>query len=237
MSSFNEFLSSQVGRKILTGITGILLLFFVIFHLIGNLAIFGEADEMNRYSMFLHDFGPLLWIARIGLLIALVLHAYIGLSIWWNRRKARPEKYNVYSSKGGPSKQGLSSRSMALTGVVLLVFLVLHINTFALGDTATVMIDGREASDLKTLVIDTFQNPVYAFGYTLVMILLGTHLSFGVWSSFVSLTMRNSSKLSPAIYSLGVVLAVALAVGFLFIPLYIYFTGGCGELISGYNCV
>src|SRR5690625_6072928 len=211
MSSFNEFLTSQVGRKILTGITGILLLFFVIFHLIGNLAIFGEADEMNRYSLFLHDFGRLLWIARIGLLIALVLHAYIGRSIWWNRSKVRPEKYNVYSSKGGPSKQGLSSRSMALTGVVLLVFLVLHINTFALGDTATVMIDGGEASDLKTLVIDTFQNPVYAFGYTLVMNLLGTHLRFGVWSSFVSLTMRNSrDRKSTRLNSSHVVISYAV---------------------------
>lgn len=235
MSSLTEFVRSQIGRKVLTGITGILLLFFIIFHLAGNLAIFGEADGMNRYSMFLHDFGGLLWAARIGLLLAVLLHVWIGLSIWWNRRIARPEKYEVYSTKGDPSKQGLSSRSMAFTGVVLLLFLVVHINTFALGDTDTVLIDGREASDLKTLVIDTFQNPLYAFGYTFVMILLGAHLGHGVWSAFTSLTMK-SKKVSSAVYSIGVVLAVLLSLGFLFIPLYIYFTGGCGDFIMGYDC-
>ncbi|MEX1062195.1 MAG: succinate dehydrogenase cytochrome b subunit [Balneolaceae bacterium] len=236
MSSLTEAVRSQVGRKVLTGITGILLVFFIIFHLAGNLAIFGEADEMNRYSMFLHDFGGLLWIARLGLLLALILHAWIGLSIWWRRRKARPEKYDVYSSRGGPSKQGLSSRSMAFTGVVLLVFLVIHINTFALGETETVLIGGQETGDLKTLVIDTFQKPLYAFGYAVVMILLGAHLGHGVWSSFVSLSMR-SKRISSAVYTMGVVVAAVLAVGFLFIPLYIYFTGGCGDMISGYDCM
>lgn len=226
MPSFIQALKSQVGRKILTGITGLLLVFFIIFHLAGNLAIFGEADAMNRYSMFLHDLGPLLWVARVGLFIAVVLHAYIGISIWWNKRKARPTDYEVYSSKGGPSKQGLSSRSMALTGVVLLVFLIFHINTFALGDTATVTIDGQQTHDIKELVIDTFQNPIYAFGYTIVMLLLGAHLGHGIWSAFVSLTM-SSKKASAVMYSVGVVLAVLLAVGFLTIPLYIYFGGGC----------
>lgn len=226
MPSFIQALKSQVGRKILTGITGLLLLFFIIFHLAGNLAIFGEIDAMNRYSMFLHDFGPLLWIARLGLLIAVILHAYIGISIWWNKRKARPQDYEVYSSKGGPSKQSLSSRSMALTGIVLLVFLFFHINTFALGDMGTVTIDGQQTHDIKSLVIETFQNPLYAFGYSIVMILLGAHLGHGIWSAFISLTMKNT-KSSAVVYVAGVLLAILLAVGFLAIPLYIYFGGGC----------
>jgi succinate dehydrogenase / fumarate reductase, cytochrome b subunit len=236
MPSFIEAAQSQVGRKFLTGITGLLLVFFIIFHLAGNLTIFGDADAMNRYSMILHNLGWPLWIARIGLVLVFAIHAYIGISIWWRKRKARPEEYDVYSSKGGPSKQSLSSRSMAFTGIILLIFLIFHINTFALGDTETVIIDGQEASDLKTLVIETFQNPLYAFGYTFVMILLGAHLGHGIWSSFTSMTMR-STKLSSSIYSIGVILAVVLALAFIFIPLYIFFTAGCGGLISGYDCV
>lgn len=231
MPSITEALNSQIGRKLLTGITGILLLLFVIVHLAGNLAIFGEADAMNEYSLFLHSLGPLLWIARIGLLLAFLIHAWIGISIWWNKRKARPQKYEVYSSKGGPSKQSISSRSMAFTGVVLLIFVIIHLDTFALGDTETVMINGQEASDIKQLVIDTFQNPIYAFGYTIVMILLGVHLGHGVWSSFTSLTMK-SKKMSASVYAIGIAIAILLAIGFLFIPLYIYFTGGEGSLIS-----
>jgi len=231
MPSFSDALNSQIGRKLLTGITGLLLLLFVIVHLAGNLAIFGDAEAMNRYSQTLHSFGPLLWVARIGLLIAFLLHAWIGISIWWNKRKARPQKYEVYSSKGGPSRQSISSRSMALTGIVLLIFVVIHLDTFALADKETVMIDGQQTHDIKQLVIETFQNPVYAFGYTIVMILLGVHLGHGVWSAFTSLTMK-SRKMSASVYAVGIAIAILLAAGFLFIPLYIYFTGGEGSLIS-----
>ena len=234
MPSFTDALNSQVGRKLLTGITGILLVFFVIFHLLGNLAIFGEANAMNEYTKLLHSLGPLLWVARIGLLIAFVLHAWIGISIWWRKRQARPQKYKVYSSKGGPSKQSLSSRSMAFTGIVLLVFVVIHINTFALGETETITVAGEQYSDLKSLVLETFQSPVYAFGYTIVMILLGVHLGHGVWSSFVSMTMR-SKKTSAIVYTAGIILAILLAVGFLFIPLYIYFGGGCEAALINCN--
>lgn len=235
MPSLIEAAQSQVGRKILTGITGLLLVFFIIFHLAGNLTVFGDAEAMNRYSMFLHNLGWPLWIARIGLVFAFGIHAYIGISIWLKKRKSRPEKYDVYSSKGGPSKQSLSSRSMAFTGVVLLIFLVFHINTFALGETETIVIDGVETGDLKTLVIETFQNPLYAFGYSFVMILLGAHLGHGIWSAFTSLSMK-SKKMSPVIYSAGAVFAILLAIGFIVIPIYIFFTGGCGGLIDGYNC-
>lgn len=226
MPSLLQAARSQVGRKVLTAATGLFLVFFIIFHLGGNLAIFGEPDAMNRYSLLLHDYGPLLWFARIGLLITVVMHAWIGISIWWRKHKARPQKYEVYSSKGGPSRQSLSSRSMALTGVVLLIFLFFHINTFAMGETGTVMIDGRETHDIKTLVIETFQNPIYAFGYAFVMLLLGAHLGHGIWSAFTSLTIKRK-EISAAIYILGAVLAVLLAIGFLFIPIYVYFTGGC----------
>lgn len=233
MSSLIEAFQSQVGRKILTGLTGFLLLFFIIFHLAGNLAIFGDPNAMNNYSHFLHQLGPLLWLARIGLILIFVIHAWIGISIWLGKRKARPVDYNVYSSKGGPSKQSLSSRSMAFTGVVLLVFVVFHVNTFALGDMGTAVVDGVEMNDIKTLVLETFQNPFYAFGYTFVMILLGAHLGHGIWSAFTSLTL-SSPKISAIIYPIGVVVAIALAVGFLMIPLYIYFGGGCDAALI--NC-
>jgi succinate dehydrogenase / fumarate reductase cytochrome b subunit len=234
MPSIIKAFQSQVGRKILTGLTGLLLVFFIIFHLAGNLAVFGEPNAMNAYSKFLHSLGPLLWVARIGLLALFVIHAWIGISIWFKKRKARPQGYKVYSSKGGPSKQSLSSRSMAFTGVVLLLFIVIHINTFALGDTGEVMIDGQMTHDIKTLVLDTFQNPVYAFGYTIVMILLGVHLGHGIWSAFTSLTVK-SQQASAIIYTVGAVAAFLLAIGFLFIPLYIYFGGGCEAALINCN--
>lgn len=234
MPSIIEAFQSQVGRKILTGLTGVLLVLFIVFHLVGNLAIFGDPNAMNSYSHFLHQLGPLLWIARVGLLLIFVVHAWIGISIWFGKKKARPQDYKVYSSKGGPSKQSLSSRSMAFTGVVLLIFVVFHVNTFALGEMGTVTVDGVEMHDIKTLVLDTFANPFYAFGYTFVMMLLGAHLGHGIWSAFTSLTL-SSPKVSAMVYTIGVVVAVILAVGFLFIPLYIYFAGGCEAALINCN--
>ena len=234
MPSIIEAFQSQVGRKILTGLTGVLLVLFIVFHLVGNLAIFGDPNAMNSYSHFLHQLGPLLWIARIGLILIFVVHAWIGISIWFGKKKARPQDYKVYSSKGGPSKQSLSSRSMAFTGVVLLIFVIFHVNTFALGDMGTVTVDGVEMHDIKTLVLDTFANPFYAFGYTFVMMLLGAHLGHGIWSAFTSLTL-SSPKASAMVYTVGVIVAVILAIGFLFIPLYIYFAGGCEAALINCN--
>src|SRR5690625_4688829 len=169
MPSITDALLSQVGRKILSGLTGLFLLFFVIFHLIGNLAIFGSPDAMNAYSMMLHDFGSLLWVARIGLVIIFVVHAWVGVAIWLGKRKTGPKGYKVYSSKGDQSRQSLSSRNMAYTGVLRISFVIRHVNTFALGDTGDVVLDGRPTHDIKTLVVDTFQDPVYAFGYAIAM--------------------------------------------------------------------
>lgn len=226
MPSLLKALKSQVGRKILTGITGIGLILFIIGHLLGNLTLFGGTEAFNEYTYALESMGVLLYIVEAGLAIFFLLHAYIGISIWWNRRKARPEGYKEYQTKGGPSHNSWASRSMIFTGIVLLVFLVIHIDTFKLGDTGTVINDGTQMRNLKALVLETFQNPFYAFGYTFVMILLGFHLKHGVWSAFTSLTMKHK-KYSAMIYTAGVVFAVLMAVGFLFIPLYIYFGGGC----------
>lgn len=226
MPSLLKALKSQVGRKILTGITGIGLMIFIIGHLAGNLTLFGDAQAFNEYTYALESMGVLLYIVEAGLAFFFLLHAYIGISIWWNRRKARPEGYEKYQTKGGPSHQSWASKSMIFTGIVLLVFLVIHIDTFKFGETATVVNDGTQMRNLQALVVETFQNPIYAFGYTFVMILLGFHLKHGFWSAFTSLTMKHK-KYSAVIYTVGIIFAILMAVGFLFIPLYIYFGGGC----------
>lgn len=232
MPSFLDALKSQVGRKILTAITGIGLIIFIIFHLIGNLALFGGVHTFNEYTFTLEGLGWFLYVLEALLAIAFLLHAYIGISIWWNRRKARPKGYKKYKSKGEPSHMSWASRSMIFTGIVLLVFLVIHLDTFKFADTEMITLPGgEEARDLKALVIDTFQDPLYAYGYTAVMILLGFHLGHGFWSAFTSLTMKHN-KYSEIVYITGIIFAILMAVGFLFIPLYIYFTGGQGALIS-----
>jgi len=231
MPSFWKALQSQVGRKILSGITGIGLIIFIIAHLAGNLTLFGSAEAFNTYTYSLESLGWMLYVLEAGLALAFILHAGVGISIWLKRRRAKPIKYDNFQSKGGPSHINWSSRSAIFTGIVLLVFLVIHLENFKFGDTQTIVIDGQQMRDLKTLVIDTFQSPWYAFGYTFVMIGLGFHMADGFWSALTSLSMKRT-RFSNLFYVFSIIFAVLMAIGFLFIPLYIYFTGGHGALIS-----
>lgn len=232
MPSLVDAARSQVGRKILTGITGILLSIFIIFHLIGNLTLFGSEHAFNIYSHTLHSMGWLLYVFEFGLLLVFLVHAYIGIAIYLRKRKRRPVGYEEYSTMGEPSKQTFSSRSMIFTGIILLIFTITHVATFKFGDTQMITVNGTEMKDLKALVIDTFQNPWYVLYYIVVMVLLGFHLRHGFWSAFTSLTMKAGTKRSAVMYTVGAIFAILMAVGFLFIPFYIYVTGGTGALIA-----
>ncbi|MEP1305789.1 MAG: succinate dehydrogenase cytochrome b subunit [Balneola sp.] len=226
MPSFIKAINSQVGRKIMTGITGIGLMLFLIGHIVGNLTIFGAPEAFNIYTKTLEDLGPLLYVIEAGLAFFFLYHTILGISIWWNKRKARPDGYKKYKTKGGPSHQSLASKSMIYTGIIILVFLVIHIWTFKFGDTEMVKLaSGEMARDLRALVIEKFTDPLYAFGYTFVLSLLILHLSHGFWSAFTSLSMKSkeaSKKVQMGAYGFAIVIMLA----FIFIPLYIYFTGG-----------
>jgi succinate dehydrogenase / fumarate reductase, cytochrome b subunit len=230
MPSLLHALQTTVGRKILTGITGIFLTLFLVVHLVGNLSLFSDNPEaFNIYADFLHNLGGLLYIVEIILVIIFLLHAYIGISIYLRKRKARSSGYKVYNTSGLPSRQTLASRTMALTGVVLLVFTIIHLFTFKYGpgiaEGYVTYVDGQEIRDLRRLVNDVFQNEVYVIGYTIVMILVGLHLRHGIWSAMQSLGAM-SPRMSPLIYIIGGVIALVLAIGFLILPIWIYITGG-----------
>ena len=229
--SILKTLNSQVSRKYITGITGIGLIVFLVEHLIGNLTVFGSVGAFNEYVEFLHSFGSLLYVAELGLFILFLYHSILGISIWLNRRKARPQRYDIYSSKGGQSHQSLASKSMIYTGVITLIFIVLHLAHFKFGTVYTTTLNGEEVRDLKRLVIESFTQPAIALSYVFVLALLIFHLSHGFWSACTSLGMQHN-KTSKKIQVGSYGFAIILMLGFMFIPLYIMLTGGEGSLIS-----
>ncbi len=226
---------NSVGRKILTGVTGIALVLFLIAHLSANLTLFAvdpsqPDNAFNRYALFLHDLGFLLYIVEFGLAAIFLIHAYIGVSIWWGKRKARPEAYALSASRGTPSRQTFSSRTMIISGTILFLFTFMHLKTMKFGpgwDTAdvayyTTVDDGKPMRDLSKLVIEVFQDDLlYVVIYSGVMLMLGFHLRHGVWSALQSLGAMNK-KLTPLLYTIAGVIGIAIALGFFVLPIWIY---------------
>lgn len=221
---------SPVGKKIINAVTGLGLVVFVIMHVSGNLSLFSGSDAYNEYAHFLMSLGPLLYILEAGLVAFFVFHIVSGINVWRSKRKARSVGYDRYESAGRPSMQSSSSRSMIITGIILLVFLVVHLISFKFGpggpgnaDPAYVTtVDGVEMRDLSKLVYEKFSHATYAFGYTIVMLLLALHLRHGVWSAFQSLgAMRPGIQYT--VYVVGVILGLGIALGFIAVPLAIYF--------------
>ncbi len=222
--TFTVSMASTIAKKIVMAITGLFLVLFVIIHMLGNLSfVFGGPEAFNLYSYKLNSLGPLLYIIELGLLAAFLGHAWNGIRVSLQNKRARPARYHRLRSAGGVSKQTLSSRSMIVTGLVLLVFTVIHLFTFKYGTYYETVVDGVLMRDLYRLVDEKFQNPFYAFGYVAVMLLLLLHLRHGFWSAFQSLG-TNHPKYSNLIYSLGLVIGVVVAFGFIVVPVVVYFS-------------
>src|SRR5476649_2309840 len=115
-SAFLAFYRSSIGRKWVVALTGLVLVGFVVGHLIGNLQIFLPADYINTYAHKLHALGPLLWIVRLGLLVAFALHVINTIALVKENRAARPARYAVERTKAATT----ASLTMIISGLILL---------------------------------------------------------------------------------------------------------------------
>ena len=225
MQSFASLVWSSVGRKILNGLTGLLLSLFILIHLIENFLLFSGPRTYNMYVHYLTSLGWGLYLLEFLLALVFLIHIVSAVTVWIGKLRARPQKYTVLKSAGGPSRQTIFSKTMIYTGALLLLFLVLHLKTFKYGPHYPVVYGGLEVRDLYRLVMEVFQRGGYLLWYEAILILLGFHLRHGFWSAFQSLGASHP-KYNPIIFAVGYLFALFIAVGFLAIPLWIYVTGG-----------
>jgi succinate dehydrogenase / fumarate reductase cytochrome b subunit len=225
MTRLSAIITSTVGRKILNGLTGMLLCIYILAHMIANTLIIFNPTGFNLYAHFLLSLGPLLILIEILLLTVFVLHAYTAITVWWSKKKARPQGYVKVKSAGGPSRQTFSSITMIYGGVLLIAFLVWHVATMKYGHHTVFVHDGVEMHNLYHTVVGQFTQLWVVILYEIIMITLGFHLWHGFWSSFQSLGW-NHPRYMPTINAVGYVFAIVIAVGFLAVPPYIYITGG-----------
>lgn len=212
------FLGSTVGKKYLMGITGLVWAGFVLAHMAGNLLIFVSPDAYNSYGHALTS-GNLIYIAETVLILALIAHVSLAINLTATNRAAKGTKYAVSAS--GAKKVSLASRTMAVQGSLILLFIILHLITFKYGTHYETTVNGVVMRDLARLMEEVFQNSTYVIWYVFCLILLGFHLSHGVGSTFQSLglmegTYRNLWTKLSYLY------AVIVALGFIAQPLYLF---------------
>jgi succinate dehydrogenase (or fumarate reductase) cytochrome b subunit, b558 family len=190
------------------------------------MTIFFGPGAVNAYAMHLRDLGPLLWVARLGLLGAIVLHVYFTMLLWKENSEARPQKYAV----AAPMNTTVFARTMRLSGLIVLSFVAFHLAHFTWhwvqpGHAAYYAeVDGRRVHDVYSMVVLGFRNPLVSFFYIFSLGLVAFHLSHGIGSLFQTLGLSNST-LRPALETAAKVLAWVLFAGYSAIPISILFFG------------
>jgi succinate dehydrogenase / fumarate reductase cytochrome b subunit len=212
MSWFKRTLNSSIGGKLIVAITGLGLVGFVIAHLSGNLLIFAGREALAEYAQGLRKFPALLWVARIGLIGMAILH--IGFTIKLNlaNKAARPVAY----AKKTYRRASLQSRTMVLTGLTLLAYVIYHLLHFT-WRTTNPEIAALGPYEVYDMLIIGFSNPAISLFYIVATALLGMHLSHGISSIFQTLGLNNP-KYNKLFKSIGPALGVILALGFISIP-------------------
>jgi succinate dehydrogenase / fumarate reductase cytochrome b subunit len=214
------YFKTSIGKKFVVAFTGALLLGFVIAHMAGNLQIFAGAEKINTYAKFLKDLGPLLWIARIGLLVAIFFHIYFTVQLNLANYAARPVKYAMMKTKQATS----ASLYMAISGMTIFAFIVYHLLHFTLGVTnpeflnLEYSLNGEKVHDVYAMIVMGFQVPIVSAAYIIAMGLLCWHLSHGVSSIFQTLGI-DSPKMNPRLKILAYSVAAIIFVGNVSIPL------------------
>ncbi len=202
-------------------LAGMFLMLFLIFHLATNLLMLaGDGGESFQRAVAFLTANPGIKIAEYILFAAFLIHIIIGVLLQLYNYRARPVGYH----KSIQTETSAFSRFMFHTGVIIFIFLVIHLINFyfiKLGWVAT-----PEYADSKhdffSMAVVLFRNPWYSAIYFVSFIFLGFHLKHAFQSSFQSLGI-NHPKYTPAIKVIGTIYAIAISVGFAIIPVYFLF--------------
>ncbi|MFP3998511.1 MAG: succinate dehydrogenase cytochrome b subunit [Desulfobacterales bacterium] len=209
MNWFVENISTAIGKKLLMAVTGLGFVGFIFVHLAGNLSFYFGKDAFLQYVETLHKLDPIIFVAELALLGLAVIHVSTGTVLFFQNWRARNSRYAVNKTAGGRT---IGSRTMPYTGFLILLFVILHLLQFHFID--------RSQMTPYDAAVNTFGNGWFALIYIAAVILVAVHIRHGFWSLFQSLGL-NHEKYMPLIRTVGILFAIAVAVGFAFVPIYI----------------
>lgn len=224
-----EVWSSTVGKKVIVALTGVILAGYVILHALGNLkALQGPGENgpaaIDDYAEFLREGGPilpdsaLLWVFRVILITAFVIHVIGVTQLVRRNRAARPD--------GNPPvvQRSLASRTMAVTGFLLLAFIVFHVLQFT---TLTVEPTPLEQGEVYANVYNAFQEWWLVAIYVAMMGVLFFHLRHALWSLLQTMGWDKPNR-NPTFRRGATATAVLVAVAFAAVPI-LFFAGAMPE--------
>ena len=203
---------TTVGKKVAMAVTGIAMVLFLLSHMISNVLIYTNPQHLDDYGAWLRSFGPLLWVARGGLLTLVVIHIVAARQLTVRAHKARTAAYSELDLEVAT----YAARTMRWGGVLLLVFIVFHLLHFTLG-LLPPGFDFRPGEAGRNVMVG-MQTTWVAVFYAVAMLSLGAHFWHGIWSTFQTIGLNHPAwNRSRKVIAIG--LALLVAGGFLSIPL------------------
>lgn len=222
-SAVNHYFRSSIGRKYLVAITGLLLCGFLLGHLSGNFLLLAGPDAFNLYSHKLISLGAALYVIELGLTLIFLVHLGLAVKLTMENKAARGEqKYAVKKRTGRGTT--IMSATMPYTGLVLLVFTILHLKNLKYGTYYEGSIDGVVVRDIYRTTMEYFSNPVHVAWYVFAMICAALHTMHGFASAFQSLGL-NHGKYYPKIKFISYAYGILVGGGFAFISIWAYMKG------------
>jgi len=200
-------------------VSGLIFIGYVLVHMYGNLKAFAGHDAFNEYAHHIREIGvPILpyegalWIIRVVLIVALVVHVYAAMALWRRAKKARTTPYVMKKSTGA----NFASRMMRWGGVALLLFIIWHLLNFTVGE---VNVTGGATNDPFNLMVDSFSTWWLTLIYLAAMLALGAHLHHGVWSAAQTLGMTCTQAARTRWKRIAFITALVISVGFSLVPI------------------
>ena len=213
-------------RKSIIALTGLFLCVFLVVHLSANCILLLPEDMArgmyNSYSTSLRE-NPFIKIIAYLLYLSIIFHVLYAAIITYHNRKAKSEPYSVNRTSENST---WTSQNMGLLGVLVLIFIVVHLANFwariklGIGENVGVDTDGNV--DVYQVTYNLFQNIYYVLFYSLLMIPLAFHLNHGLKSAFKTLGFYHKKGLK-IVAQISLIYAAVISIGFGVIPLIVFF--------------
>ncbi|MFO7656899.1 MAG: succinate dehydrogenase cytochrome b subunit [Bacteroidales bacterium] len=221
----SNIFTSSLGKKLMMSLAGLFLLSFLLIHLAINITLifYKDSETFNRAATFMST-NPVIMVMEVVLFGGFLLHMAYGAVLQVENLLARPKGYK----KANYSQTSFFSKYMLHTAIIISIFLVLHLFDFwvknkFLGEVHEITYaDGKTYHDLGALVLERFKIGWVVLVYILLLFGLGFHLHHGFQSAFQTLGLNHKSY-TPVIKALGVLYSVVVTLGYMSIPVYIYF--------------